>query len=165
MPINQLACYTDLVQQRLSLVLYNRHDPTASLPPASTIYSQALTLSAMSYPASVEQVTSSRLRQKQAKFRRPPAEGGDVQYDDDVDVGVGIGGPILDFGREGGVRLESGKGGWKWTWVNQKGNEDSLIAAEGVLLYPGCRNEDVNLDDVPASKIADSAVSPLFIME
>ena len=88
-----------------------------------------------------------------------------MQYDDDVDVGVGIGGPILDFGREGGVRLESGKGGWKWTWVNQKGNEDSLIAAEGVLLYPGCRNEDVNLDDVPASKIADSAVSLLFIMD
>ena len=119
----------------------------------------------MSYPASVEQVTSSRLRQKQAKIRRPQAEGDDVQYDDDVDVGVGIGGPILDFGREGGVRLESGKGGWKWTWVSQKGNEDSLIAAEGVLLHPGCRNEDINLDDVPASKIADSAVSATMVVE
>jgi hypothetical protein len=118
----------------------------------------------MSYPASVEQVTSSRLRQKQAKIRRPQAEGDEAQYDDDVDVGVGIGGPILDFGREGGVKLKSGKGGWKWTWVNQKGNEDSLIAAEGVLLYPGCRNTDVDLDDVPAPKIADSAVSLTTVM-
>jgi hypothetical protein len=119
----------------------------------------------MPYPASVEQVTSSRLRQKQAKIRRPRVEGDEAQYDDEVDVGVGIGGPILDFGREGGVRLESGKGGWKWTWVNQKGNEDSLIGAEGVLLYPGCRNKDVELDDVPASKIADSAVSPTVVVE
>jgi hypothetical protein len=119
----------------------------------------------MSYSASVEQVTSSRLRQKQAKIRRPQVEGDKAQYDDDIDVGVGIGGPIIDFGREGGVRLESGKGGWKWTWVNQKGNEDSLIAAEGVLLYPGCRNKDVELGDVPASKIADSAVSATGIRE
>ena len=117
----------------------------------------------MSYPASVEQVTSSRLRQKQEKNRRPQADGDEAQYDDEVDVGVGLGGPILDFGREGGVKLESGGGGWKWTWVNQKGNGDSLIAAEGVLLYPGCRNKDDELDDVPASKIADSAVSPLLI--
>jgi len=117
----------------------------------------------MSYPASVEQVTSSRLRQKQEKIRRPQADGDEAQYDDEVDVGVGLGGPILDFGREGGVKLESGGGGWKWTWVNQKGNGDSLIAAEGVLLYPGCRNKDDELDDVPASKIADSAVSPLLI--
>lgn len=113
----------------------------------------------MSYPASVEQVTSSRLRQKQAKIRLPLVEGDEARYDDDVDVGVGIGGPILDYGREGGVRLETGKGGWKWTWVNQKRNEDSLIGAEGVLLYPGCRKKDVDLGDVPASKIADSAVS------
>jgi hypothetical protein len=119
----------------------------------------------MPYPASVEQVTSSRLRQKQAKIRRPPAEGDEVQYDDEVDVGVGIGGPILDFGREGGVRLESGKGGWKWTWANQKGNENSLIAAEGVLLYPGCRSKDAEMDDVPASKIADSAVSSTIVVE
>jgi hypothetical protein len=119
----------------------------------------------MSYPASVEQVTSSRLRQKQAKIRRPQVEGDEAQFNDDVDVGVGIGGPILDFGREGGVRLESGKGGWKWTWVNQKGNEDSLIGAEGVLLYPGCRNKDDELDDVPASKIADSAVSFTIVVE
>jgi hypothetical protein len=151
------------VLRLLSLASHTRHDPTASLPPALTNHSQAFTLSAMSYPASVEQVTSSRLRQKQAKIRRPQAEGDEAQYDDEVDVGVGIGGPILDFGREGGVRLESGKGGWKWTWVNQKGNEDSLIASEGVLLYPGCRDRDVELDDVPASKIADSAVSPLLL--
>jgi len=117
----------------------------------------------MSFPASVEQVTPSRLRQKQAKNRRPQAEEDEAQYDDEVDVGVGIGGPVLDFGREGGVRLESGRGGWKWTWVNQKGNEDSLIAAEGVLLYPGCRNQDMDLDDVPASKIADSAVSSVIL--
>jgi hypothetical protein len=145
-------------------VLHTRHDPTASLSPALTNHPQTLTLRAMSYPASVEQVTSSRLRQKQAKIRRPQAEGDEAQYDDDVDVGVGIGGPILDFGRQGGVKLESGKGGWKWSWVNQKGNEDSLIAAEGVLLYPGCRNTDVDLDHVPASKIADSAVSLKTVM-
>lgn len=117
----------------------------------------------MSYPASVEQVTSSRLRQKQAKIRRPLTDDNDIHHDDDVDVGVGTGGPILDFGREGGVKLETGNEGWKWTWVNQKGNEDSLRAAEGVLLYPGCRTLDVKLDEVPATKMADSAVCSSLI--
>jgi hypothetical protein len=115
----------------------------------------------MSYPASVEQVTSSRLRQKQAKVRQISAEWDGPQYEDDIDVGVGLGGPILDFGREGGVKLEAGSGGWKWTWANQKGNEDLLTAAEGVLLYPGCRTLDVDLEDVSAAKIADSAVSSI----
>lgn len=119
----------------------------------------------MSYPASVEQVTSSRLRQKQAKVRQPLTEGDEVQYDDDVDVGVGVGGPILDFGREGGVKLESGNNGWKWTWLNQKGNGDLLSAAEEVLLYPGCRVMDEGLEDIPASKIADSAVSPILLVD
>jgi len=113
----------------------------------------------MSYPASVEQVTSSRLRQKQSKSRRRQLEGDEIQYDDDLDVGVGLGGPVLDFGREGGVKLESDKGGWKWTWLKQEGNKDLLTAAEGVLLYPACRVPDVDLADVPASKVADSAVS------
>lgn len=118
----------------------------------------------MSYPNSVEQVTSSRLRQKQAKLRRPPQVERDVPYEDDVDVGVGVGGPILDFGREGGVRLEEGGRGWKWTWVNQKGNDVSMATAEGVLLYPGCRAASVDLDEVPASRIADSAVSCLHVI-
>jgi len=115
----------------------------------------------MSYPASVEQVTSSRLRQKQSKSRRRQLEVDEIQYDDDLDVGVGLGGLVLDFGREGGVKLESGKGGWKWTWLKREGNKDFLSATEGVLLYPACRTPDVDLEEVPASKVADSAVSTL----
>jgi hypothetical protein len=115
----------------------------------------------MSYPASVEQVTSSRLRQKQSKSRRRQLEEDDIPYNDDVDVGVGLGGPVLDFGREGAVKLDSGNGGWKWTWLNQKGKEDLLTSIEGVLLYPACRTPDVDLEDIPASKVADSAVSLL----
>jgi len=116
----------------------------------------------MAYPASVEQVTSSRLRQKQAKSRPPAIEPYDVRNDDDTDVGVGIGGPVLDFGREGGVRLEAGHKGWKWTWLKQEGSNNVLTAADGVLLYPACRTPNVELEDVPTSKVADSAVSILL---
>jgi hypothetical protein len=118
----------------------------------------------MSYPASVEQVISSSLRQKQSRTRRQfLPDGQDLPDINDVDIGVGLGGPTLDFGREGGVRLETERGHWKWTWVKSKGNDNSLKAAEGVLLYPACRMPDVDLEDVPASNVVDSAVSMTHI--
>jgi hypothetical protein len=64
----------------------------------------------------------------------------------------------LDIGREGGVTIEKNKGQWGWSWLKEERGESVLSVEEGVLLFPACRTPEVNIDDLPASKVADSAV-------
>jgi hypothetical protein len=117
----------------------------------------------MSFPASVEQVTSSRLRRKPTRQRSRLLPWEDqLPEAGEEDARTGVGGPVLDIGREGGATLDKVKGRWGWKWLKQEGRGPSLKVDEGVLLYPACRTPDLDLASVPSSKVADSAVSTAY---
>jgi hypothetical protein len=75
----------------------------------------------MAYPPSVERLPLARRRGGQSKSRKKLLPGEESLPDPtDTKPDVGIGGPILDFGRPGGVRLERKRHGWDWSWLAEE---------------------------------------------
>lgn len=118
------------------------------------------------FPASVEQVTLTRTKQGQQKVRPKFLPGQETPLDPNEPVAnVGVGGPILDFGREGAVRLDNTKGLWAWDWIKREGGPGSALqSGEGVLLYPRNRSTEPEVSLLPPTKIANAAVS-FFVQE
>jgi hypothetical protein len=113
------------------------------------------------FPASVEQVTLTRTKQGQQKSRPKFLPGQNTPLDpNEVEANVGVGGPILDFGREGAVRLDNAKGLWQWDWIKtENGSRNVLEIGQNVLLYPRNRSIDPEVASLPSAKLADAAVS------
>lgn len=70
----------------------------------------------MAFPASVNQLGQTRKRVRKPRFPRSRSPDGVVN---DVSSGIGVGGPSLDFGRDGSARLVRERGKWKWDWINK----------------------------------------------
>lgn len=113
------------------------------------------------FPASVEQVTLTRTKQGQQKARPKYLPGQDAPLDpNEPEANVGVGGPILDFGREGAAKLDNSKGLWKWDWIKKQENSGKVIkTSEGVVLHPRNRSLEPELNSLPATKKANAAVS------
>lgn len=116
------------------------------------------------FPASVEQVTLTRTTQGQQKVRPKFIPGLNTPLDpNEPDPDVGVGGPVLDFGRDGAVRLDNAKGLWRWDWIKREEvSRETLQTGDGVLLYPRNRSLDPDVTSLSA-KIADAAVSRLWM--
>lgn len=75
----------------------------------------------MAFPSSVEPLTLARRRGGQSKPRKRLLPGEDVLPDPtDPKPEVGLGGPVLDFGRDGGVKLERHRNRWEWSWLSEE---------------------------------------------
>lgn len=79
----------------------------------------------MAFPASVNEVQLTRSKGGQQKARRRLLPGEDELPDpNEPSAAIGIGGPVLDFGRLGGAKLErtvkNGRGRWGWTWISEE---------------------------------------------
>jgi len=86
----------------------------------------------MSFPASVEHLPLVRRRRGNLKPRRRLLAGEDELPDpDEPPANVGVGGPVLDWGRDGAVRLERVGKGWGWRWIGQE-NEGQLGSLLGL---------------------------------
>lgn len=117
--------------------------------------------SGVMFPASVEQVTLTRTKQGQQKVRPKFLPGHIAPLDpNEPEANVGVGGPILDFGREGAVRLDNTKGVWKWDWIKNQESSGSVVeTGEGAVLYPRNRSLEPEVASLPPTKIANAAVS------
>lgn len=115
----------------------------------------------MPYPSSVERVILTGPKQGQQKVRPKFLPGSDVALDpDEPETGVGVGGPILDFGKDGSVTLDRSKGLWGWKWIKGESLDDrTLRTGRGVLLYPATRSVEAGSSDVKAAQVAEAAVS------
>lgn len=113
------------------------------------------------FPSSVEQVTLTRTKQGQQKTRPKFLPGHDTPLDpNEPEADVGVGGAILDIGRDGAARLDNAKGLWGWDWIKRIESSGSMIqTGEGVLLYPRNRSLDPEVTSLPPTKIANAAVS------
>ena len=70
----------------------------------------------------------------------------------------------MDFGRDGAVRLDNAKSLWRWDWIKKEEvSRATLDTGDGVLLYPRNRPLDPDVTSLPSAKIADAAVSRLWI--
>jgi len=79
----------------------------------------------MSVPASVNQILLPRARAKRQGPRRRLRVGEERLDDGDTNepgIGIGVGGTVLDFGKDGGVGLERKKGNWNWVWAEDERN-------------------------------------------
>ncbi len=79
----------------------------------------------MAFPASVNQVQLIRSRAGQPRPRRRLLPGEDELPDPfEPSAAIGIGGPVLDFGRLGGARLDKdvrrGRSKWRWSWIGEE---------------------------------------------
>lgn len=138
------------------------HDHTGG---SSTTYNGALPhTTRVMFPSSVEQVTLTRTKQGQQKTRPKFLPGYDTPLDPtEPEANVGVGGPVLDFGRDGAVRLDNPKGLWGWDWIKREETSGSVVqTGEGVLLYPRNRSLDPEVASLPPTKIANSAVSSII---
>ncbi|ORX34919.1 hypothetical protein BD324DRAFT_104438 [Kockovaella imperatae] len=89
----------------------------------------------MSFPASVHTVHLTR-----ARGGRPRKEGSGIDNGSQDQYDLGPGGPVLDFGRDGGARLIQQGKRWRWVWANEPDGEDKLeLKEDAKLLYPGTR--------------------------
>lgn len=95
----------------------------------------------MAYPASVTQIHHTRLRAGQPRPRRRLILGEDELPDPhDLDPAVGIGGPLLDFGRLGGARLSRVVKGnrmqWGWSWIaSEESRASDLVFGLPLTLF------------------------------
>ena len=76
----------------------------------------------MAFPASVNGIQLTRHKAGQSKPRRRLRPGEDILPDpNEPSSALGVGGPVLDFGRLGGARLEKdvrkGRSQWGWSWI------------------------------------------------
>lgn len=123
----------------------------------------------MAFPATVNQLGSTRRRTRTSQVQGGGSEG------DEVASEVGVGGPILDFGRPGGVRLNQEKGKWRWIWATEERQGEFRIIAlsmmmligtvlkivaesEGTLLFPPTKRvppkSELSLDDTLRSAVS-----------
>lgn len=78
----------------------------------------------MSFPPSVNHLVLPRTKRRNYNTRNNQTEySEDNQFQDDVeeerdqvDDAVGVGGPTVEFGRQGGVSLQRKRGSWGWMW-------------------------------------------------
>ncbi|ORY30819.1 hypothetical protein BCR39DRAFT_587775 [Naematelia encephala] len=113
----------------------------------------------MAFPASVSKVTLTKPRQGQPLPRRRLLPGEDELPDPhEPSAEVGIGGPSLDFGRDGGVRLDKYRGRWGWTWL--AGNDERIKLESGkemTMIFPPTRIPDVEVPAMPLNTMMKSA--------
>ncbi|WWC85515.1 uncharacterized protein L201_000379 [Kwoniella dendrophila CBS 6074] len=118
----------------------------------------------MTFPSSVEHLPLPRSRRHGRRKDK---------YQDEFDYGipqhieektvevrseVGVGGPILDFGRSGGVTLEKGKKGWNWVWASEDRKDLRYVAGDSaVCLFPATRSLEKQLRDVPLKDQLDAS--------
>lgn len=114
----------------------------------------------MAFPASVEQVRLTRPRPG-GRFKSRDGIGGDGLPDlHDSEAGLGLGGPVLDSGKDGSARLIKSNGSWKWEGIKHEHRTGPRIrTSERVLQYPANRSLDPDVRDLPTTKVADAAVS------
>lgn len=79
----------------------------------------------MSLPPSVNHLVLPRTKRRNYNTRNNQTEySEDNQFQNDVeeegrdqvDNAVGVGGPTVEFGRQGGVSLQRKRGAWGWMW-------------------------------------------------
>ena len=117
----------------------------------------------MAFPSSVEHVRLTRPRpggQFKYRYDEPGAAG--PSDSNDHEAGLGLGGPVLDFGRDGGARLRKDRDTWKWEWIKQETalhDTQILRTSKPVLQYPPNRSADPDIQSLPTGKLAEAAVS------
>jgi hypothetical protein len=82
----------------------------------------------MSFPPSVERIVLPRPKSGNPRPRTKLLPG-EEELPNPHEPGshVGVGGPSLDFGRDGGVTLERERGRWAWRWAMGSHNGESLV--------------------------------------
>lgn len=92
----------------------------------------------MSFPPSVNHLILPRTKGRNNNIHNNRTEySEDNQFQDDieeqerdqVDDAVGVGGPIVEFGRQGGVCLQRKRGAWGWLWSveDRQGKSQTLL--------------------------------------
>ncbi len=79
----------------------------------------------MAFPASVNHIHLTRSKAGQLKPRKRLLPGEiELPNPHEPEAAVGVGGPVLDFGRLGAVRLDkegkSGRCRWRWSWISEE---------------------------------------------
>nr|XP_019014207.1 uncharacterized protein I206_00289 [Kwoniella pini CBS 10737]OCF52988.1 hypothetical protein I206_00289 [Kwoniella pini CBS 10737] len=118
----------------------------------------------MTFPSSVEQLPLPRSKRHGRRLRRDSngevIDQSNVNEDHNVPVHseAGQGGPVLDFGRHGGVVLEKGKKGWEWIWANEDREDLRYIAGqEATCLFPPTRVVDKGSVELTTTDLIDSS--------
>nr|XP_018266353.1 uncharacterized protein I303_00328 [Kwoniella dejecticola CBS 10117]OBR88511.1 hypothetical protein I303_00328 [Kwoniella dejecticola CBS 10117] len=118
----------------------------------------------MTFPSSVEHLPLPRSKRHSRRSRRDP--DGDIVQQSHVNqeqnqatsAEVGLGGPVLDFGRNGGAVLERNKNGWEWTWANENRKDLRYVASEeAVCLFPPTRSVDEPAPRTSPADLIDSS--------
>lgn len=78
----------------------------------------------MTFPASVEHLNLIS-RKGGARKRLQPGEV-ELSNSGDRNVPIGVGGPVLDHGRPGGVKLERAGRRWGWQWAAENRTGEAL---------------------------------------
>lgn len=142
-------------------------------------------MTTMSFPPSVERIVLPRPKagnpRPRTKLLREEEELPDPH---EPGSNVGVGGPTLDFGRDGGVTLERERGRWAWRWamgthngewvvgryVTGLGNVTGLThgtdlrlapSGEHQLLFPPTRSTESPKPPLPMNVLLASAVRPV----
>lgn len=92
----------------------------------------------MAYPSSVELLVLARRKGGQSKLRKKLLPGEDELPDPkEPKPEVGLGGPVLDFGKDGGVKLERHSNRWEWRWLSEerRGRSSLLVSTVHVARW------------------------------
>ncbi|KIY30912.1 hypothetical protein I305_06662 [Cryptococcus gattii E566] len=124
----------------------------------------------MSFPPSVNHLVLPRTKGRNNIIHNNQKEfSEDNQFQDDieeqerdqVDDAVGVGGPTVEFGRQGGVCLQRKRGAWGWLWSVEDRQADLKWRAgkEAIHFFPASQTPEIEPDpELSLKEVINSSV-------